>query len=241
VEFAVTCFYDGQRFRSEVCYLNQEEKKLLDGGKGSNTGQMGEIGFCIPDARLFQETLAKLEPWLADKRYIGYADCNCIVGPDFLVPLELSIARPGYPTLYSWLEMLAEPAGEWLLRMCRQDGAPIKTHAAVNCTLVLATGSFPEPDETQAKLAVLNGLKKTGLEHVWLCEVRYADGKFRGAGTMGYLAVITNKGGSIPKAARNVYDVIDQLSVVPYEIYRMDIGMRAMQEFGKLDIWGWLQ
>ncbi len=241
VEFAVTCFFDGQRFRSEVCYLNQEEKKLMDGQKGPSTGQMGEIGFCVPNARLFRETLAKIEPFLQGKNYCGFADCNCIVGPDFLVPLEFTIGRPGYPTLYSWLEMLAEPVGDWLIRMAKQDPAPVQAYDAVNCTLVLATGSFPEPDETQAKLAVLNGLDKTGLEHVWLGEVRFDQDKFMGAGTMGYLAVVTNKGRSIPDAARRAYGVIDELSVVPFEIMRMDIGRRAMEEFEKLEAWGWLE
>lgn len=241
IEAAVTCFFDGQRFRSEACYLNQEEKKLLDGGLGPATGQTGEIGLVIPNARLFKETLAKIEPFLQGKQYIGWADCNCLIaGPDKIVPLEFTIGRPGYPTLYSWCELLAEPVGQFLLRMAQQDPAPIQMHPAVNCTLVLATGTFPDQHPTRNKLAIIHGLEKTGLRHVWLCETRWEDGKVYGAGTMGYLAVITNKGGSILEAAENAYEVIKQIKVIPFEKYRLDVGKRAAEEFPTLWQWGWL-
>lgn len=241
VEFAVTCFFDGQRFRPEACYLNQEEKKLMDGGLGPATGQMGEIGLVVPNARLFQETLAKLEPFLQDKQYIGFADVNCIVNESQVVPLEFTIGRPGYPTLYSWCELLAEPVGNWLLRMAQQDQNPIQMFPAYNCTLVLTTGSFPDQNPTRNKLAVINGLEDVGLRHVWLGEVRWVNGRVMGAGTLGYLAVITNKGQDIWSAREGAYEIIDNIKVVPFAKYRLDIGIKAMQDFGQLYQWGWLQ
>lgn len=242
VEFAVTAFFDGTHFRPEACYLNQEEKRLLNGGLGPTTGQMGEIGFIAPNARLFQETLAKIEPFLQDKQYVGFADCNCIVtGPNEIVPLEFTIGRPGYPTVDSWSELLAEPVGDWLIRMARQDPNPIRMHNAVNCTVVIATGTFPEEHPTRNKLAFIEGLDKTGLRHVWLGEVRWNNGKVYGAGNCGYTAVVTAKGDSIPDAAVNAYDIANDLEVVPYKIMRTDIGIRAMKEFSKLNEWGWLE
>lgn len=242
VEFAVTTFFDGQRFRSEACYLNQEEKKLLDGGNGPSTGQMGEIGLSVPNARLFRETLAKIEPFLKEQGYVGWADMNCIVtGPDSLVPLEFTIGRPGYPTLYSWCEMLEEPVGDFLARMAKADPEPVKMSDAVNCTLVLATGTFPNQHPTRNKLAIVHGLDKTGLRHVWLGEVGVEDGKIYGAGDMGYIAVVTAKDDTIPLAVRKAYDTMDKLDVVPYAIRRMDIGKRAMEELPQIAQWGWLQ
>lgn len=241
IEFAVTAFFDGTRFRPEACYLNQEEKKLLNGGNGPSTGQTGEAGFIVPNARLFRETLAKIEPFLQDKQYIGFADINCIVtGPQQVVPLEFTIGRPGYPTLYSWCELLAEPVGEWLMRMAAQDQAPIRTHGGANATVVLATGTFPNQHPTRNRLAVVRGLEKVGLRHVWLQEVRWEDGMVRGAGEMGYLAVVTSLGDSIPEAAVRAYDILDDIHVVPYKVIRTDIGVRACREFPHLDVWGWL-
>jgi phosphoribosylamine--glycine ligase len=241
IEFAVTAFFDGQHFRSEACYLNQEEKKELNGGNGRSTGQMGEIGFVVPNARLFQETLAKIEPFLQDKQYIGWADCNCIVaGPNQVVPLEFTIARPGYPTLYSWCELLAEPVGDWLIRMAQGDQAPIRAYPAINCTVVIATGTFPDQHPTRNKLAIIHGLDRVGLRHVWLAEAHWEDGKVYGAGEMGYLAVVTAKGNTIPEAAANAYKIVDEIEVVPYKKIRTDIGERAMQEFPQLYQWNWL-
>jgi len=239
IELACTCFFDGTRFRPECCYLNQEEKKELNGGLGRSTGQMGEIGLVVPDARLYQATLAKIEPFLQEKGYCGFIDLNCIVNENQVIPLEFT-ARPGYPTLFSFLELLAEPVGEWLIRMAQQDPSPIRMHPAVNCTLVLATGSFPDQHLTRNKLAIVHGLENTGLRHVWLCETRWEDGKVYGAGVMGYLAVITNKGNSIPEAAENAYGIIEQIKVIPFEKYRLDIGKRAAEEFPQLWRWNWL-
>jgi phosphoribosylamine--glycine ligase len=240
VEFAVTCFFDGQHFRKEACYLNQEEKKLMDGGLGPATGQMGEIGLIVPNARFYQETLAKLEQFLQDKQYVGFVDVNCIVNEHQIVPLEFTSGRPGYPTLYSWCEMLKEPVGDWLLRMAKHDEAPIQTHEGFNCTLVLTTGSFPDQHPTRNKLAVIKGLNKTGLRHVWLGEVRWHEGKVMGAGILGYTAVITCKGADILSAREGAYDIIEQIKVVPYAKYRLDIGAKALQEFWQLQRWGWL-
>lgn len=241
VEFAVTSFFDGEKFRSEFCYLNQEEKKELDGGLGRSTGQMGEIGLVVPNARLFQETLLKVEPLLREWGYCGFADLNCIVtGPNKVVPLEFTIGRPGYPTIYSVSELLAEPVGEFLIRIAQRDPQPIRTKEGFVCTLVLATGTFPDQHPTRNKTAVIHGLDKVGLRHVWLGETRWQDGKVLGAGDMGYLAVITGSGGSIEEARMKAYNTISQLSVTPYEKYRLDIGIRAMEEFPQLAQWRWL-
>ena len=243
VEFAVTSFFDGEKFREDFCYLNQEEKKELDGGLGRSTGQMGEIGIIIPRARLFRETLQKVEPLLREWGYVGFADLNCIVtGPDpeDIVPLEFTIGRPGYPTVFSIGELLAEPYGEFFIRLAQKDPNPVRYKEGFVCTLVLTTGTFPDQHPTRNKTAVVHGLDKTGLRHVWLCETRWDDGKVKGAGDMGYLAVITGSGWTIEEARARAYNTISQLSVTPYAKYRLDIGIRAMEEFPQLAQWRWL-
>ncbi|MGQ9697172.1 MAG: hypothetical protein ACUVRO_04175, partial [Armatimonadota bacterium] len=182
VEFAVTCFFDGEKWRDEACYLNQEEKKELVGGLGRSTGQTGEIGYITPSPRLFQETLLKLEPLMREQGVCGFFDLNCIIAGDRVVPLEFTGPRPGYPTLYSFCELLAEPVGQFFLRMASHDPVPISYCPGVCCTVVLASGTFPDQHPTRNKLAAIHGLEKTGLRHVWLGEVRLAEGKVRGAG-----------------------------------------------------------
>ncbi len=240
-ELAVTCFFDGEKFRREACYVNQEEKKELAGGIGRSTGQMGEIGLVVPDARLFNEILAKVESFFVEKGYCGFVDINCIITDDDIpVPLEFTCGRPGYPTLYSFCELLDEPVGEFLIRMVRRDPAPAKLRDDVVCTVVLATGTFPDQHPTRNKAAVVHNLEKVGLRHVWLSEVRWEDGKVRGAGELGYLAVVTGSGPDIGIATARAYERLDQIKVTPFAKYRMDIGIRAMREFPALAARGWL-
>lgn len=244
IEFAITAFFDGVHFRAEACYLNQEEKKELNSGYGRSTGQMGEIGFMLPNPRLFQQTLLKLEPFFYDKNYVGFVDLNCIItgsGDQDFVPLEFTVNRPGYPTVDSWCELLAEPVGDWLVRMAKRDTQLTQVYDAMECTVVIATGTFPDQHQTRNKTAILRGLDKTGLRHVWLGEVRWKDGKIYGAGDSGYMCVITSKADSIPEAAIQAYDIADKIDVVPYKKIRTDIGIRAVKEFPLLYEWGWLK
>lgn len=67
----------------------------------------------------------------------------CWIDPDEFVPFEFTIGRPGYPTVDSWSELLAEPVVDWLIRMAQQGPNPIRMHDAVNCTVVIVTGTFP--------------------------------------------------------------------------------------------------
>jgi len=242
VEFAVTCFFDGARFREEACYLNQEVKRLMDMDKGPRTGQTGEVGLVKPNARLYRESLAKLAPLLQEWGYCGFIDLNTIVvDASTFVPLEFTAGRPGYPTLYSWCELLDEPVGEWMLRMARRDPGPIKMSSAYVANVVLTTGTYPDEHESRNKLAVLRGLEEVGLRHVWLSEVRYKDGKFYGAGSLGYLAVVTSRGRDPLDAAGKCYDILDRLRVIPYPKYRTDVGINATYEFEMLEALGWLQ
>jgi len=241
IEFAVTCFFDGEKFREEACYLNQELKRLLDFDKGPRTGQMGEIGKVVSNARLYQETLSKLQPLLQEWGYCGFIDINCIItDADTFVPLEFTAGRPGYPTLYSWCELLDEPVGEWLIRMAERDPAPTKMSEAYVVNVVLATGTFPREDEKLNKLAMIRGLEDVGLRHVWLSEVRFEDGNFYGAGNIGYLMVVTNKGETITEAANQCYDILEKIKVIPYPVYRQDVGLVSSVQFELLEALGWL-
>lgn len=91
LELAVTCFFDGEKFRPETCYLNREIKRFMPGDYGPPTGQMGEVGIAIPNARLFQVMLKPLEGVLRENGFCQFIDVNCIVAsPDTVVPLEFT-------------------------------------------------------------------------------------------------------------------------------------------------------
>jgi len=78
VEVAVGAFFNGKSFIYPI-NINFEHKKLFPGDLGPPTGEMGTSMFWSGPNKLFNETLLKMEPKLAEEGYVGYIDLNCIV------------------------------------------------------------------------------------------------------------------------------------------------------------------
>ena len=85
VEIAVGAFFNGKEFMSPI-NVNFEHKKLFPGNLGPSTGEMGTAMFWSEPNRLFTQTLRKLEGKLAEERYVGYIDLNCIVNASKIYP-----------------------------------------------------------------------------------------------------------------------------------------------------------
>jgi phosphoribosylamine--glycine ligase len=241
IELAVTCFFDGEKFRPETCYLNREIKRFMPGDYGPPTGQMGEVGIVIPNARLFQAVLKPLEGVLRENGYCQFIDVNCIVAsPDTVVPLEFT-ARPGYPTIYSIIEAADEPIGQMLYKLATRSPEPIRFYPGFVVTVVVATNKFPYTDPLN-RFCYLRGVEKTGLRHVHLAAVKWEKGQLRGADDSGYLAVVTGRGRTIEEARRKAFGIVEQLEVVPFALVRQDVGGECFQkEFEQLAHWGWLE
>src|SRR5258708_1485993 len=77
VEVAVGGFFNGKKFINPI-NINFEHKKLFPGEVGPPTGEMGTTMFWSEPNALFNRTLLKMEPKLAEEGYIGYIDANCI-------------------------------------------------------------------------------------------------------------------------------------------------------------------
>src|SRR6202522_719296 len=95
VEVAVGAFFNGKTFIYPI-NINFEHKKLFPGDIGPPTGEMGTSMFWSGANNLFNQTLLKMEPKLAEEGYVGYIDVNCIVNNNGIYPLEFT-ARFGYP------------------------------------------------------------------------------------------------------------------------------------------------
>src|SRR5690349_1351231 len=78
VEVAVGAFFNGKEFVTPVC-VNFEHKKLFPGDIGPATGEMGTTMFWSEPNRLFNATLKKMQAKLAEARFAGSIDINCIV------------------------------------------------------------------------------------------------------------------------------------------------------------------
>src|SRR6516165_7972727 len=69
---------------------------------------MGTFMFWSGPNRLFNSTLKKLEPRLAEEGYVGYIDLNCIVNGNGIYPLEFT-SHFGYPTISIQQEGMITP------------------------------------------------------------------------------------------------------------------------------------
>ena len=98
VEVAVGGFLQWQEISSIPININFEHKKLFPGEMGPPTGEMGTSMFWSEPNHLFNQTLLKMEPKLAEEGYVGYIDVNCIVNNHGIYPLEFT-SRFGYPTI----------------------------------------------------------------------------------------------------------------------------------------------
>ncbi|NNF67877.1 MAG: phosphoribosylamine--glycine ligase, partial [Gammaproteobacteria bacterium] len=107
VEVAVGAFFNGRRFVTPI-NINFEHKKLFPGNLGPSTGEMGTSMYWSKPNRLFSSTLKKMEQKLAEEKFVGYIDLNCIVNGKGIYPLEFT-PRFGYPTIFIQQEGMITP------------------------------------------------------------------------------------------------------------------------------------
>ena len=110
VEVAVGGFFNGKKFITPI-NINFEHKKLFPGEVGPPTGEMGTAMFWSEPNALFNRTLLKMEPKLAEEGYVGYIDVNCIVNNNGIYPLEFTSPRLARP---------ANLVGAGAVALCRE-------------------------------------------------------------------------------------------------------------------------
>lgn len=238
IEIAVTAFFNGKEFLPGTIYVNQEVKKAMNDDEGPPTGQTLEIGRFMDQPKLFHETIAKLTPYLAKEGYCTWFDINCIATRDYIVPLEAT-ARAGYPSVFAFTEGLNMPLGDFLAQAASGQTFTANTTRDWIATVVVAGGTFPYEDAEKNKRLLIKGLEEADWRHVHPNEVRLVNGKFYGAGSMGYVAVVTARGKTIETAATNCYERAKKIHVVPYRKLRTDAGAKAAKDYPRLFEWGW--
>ena len=119
VEVAVGAFFNGTDFMMPI-NINFEHKPLFPGNIGPATGEMGTCMYWSGPNKLFTSTLAKLRDRLAEEKYVGYIDVNCIVNGHGIYPLEFT-PRFGYPTIAIQSDGIRMPIGDFLYGMAKGD------------------------------------------------------------------------------------------------------------------------
>lgn len=241
VEVAVGAFFNGRDFIYPI-NVNFEHKRVFPGNLGPFSGEMGTLMFWSQHNVLFQSTLEKLKPSLAESGYIGYVDINTIVNGRGIYPLEWT-CRFGYPTIQIQQEGILTPMGEMLWRLARGESFEIKTKKGFQIGAnLLVPSALVDKDEdivnTYKDLPIL--FKKQNLEGVHLQDVKIDKGIWRIAGVSGYVLVITASGSTVLEARRQLYLRIRNI-MIQNMFYRVDIGLNWFEDSDKLHTWGYLK
>ena len=242
VEVAAGAFFNGQQFVTPIC-VNFEHKKLFPGDIGPPTGEMGTSMFWSEPNKIFNATLEKMESRLAQERYVGYIDVNCIVNSNGIYPLEFT-ARFGYPTISIQQEGLLTPISEMLYKLAEGSLTRLRARAGFQVGVRVVVPPFPYRDmETflsTSKDAVI--LFKTGSrEGIHIEDVKLLNDEWVVTGTSGVVLIVCGVGPTMKQAQRQAYNRVRNV-MIPHMYYREDIGDRWSEEDSdRLHAWGYLR
>lgn len=240
VEVAVGAFFNGRRFVYPI-NVNFEHKKLFPGNLGPSTGEMGTAMFWSGPNRIFNQTLKKLEPKLAEEGYVGDIDLNCIVNGNAIYPLEFT-ARFGYPTIFIQAEGIATPMGELFHGLAEgtRDSFKARSGFQVGVRIVVPPFPFNDPETfaVKSKDTVIHFRK--GREGVHFEDVKRVNDKWVITGNSGVILVVVGTGPTMKQAQKQAYARVGNL-VIPHMYYRVDIGDRWFEDSDRLHNWGYLR
>lgn len=241
VEIAVCGFFNGEQFITPI-NINFEHKKLFPGNIGPSTGEMGTSMFWCDRNHIFDQTLGKLEGWLANEGYVGSIDINSIVNQSGIYPLEFT-PRFGYPTITLQEEALNTPTGAFLYRLANGESFEFSVHQGYQIAVRIVLPPFPFDDaktydENSRNAAVV--FESDSREGIHIEDTKQVNGQWRAAGESGMPLVVTGKGETMQAAQNQAYARIGEI-VIPNMYYRDDIGERWIDGDGdRLQAWGYL-
>jgi phosphoribosylamine--glycine ligase len=242
IEVAVGAFFNGKEFILPI-NVNFEHKKLFPGDIGPPTGEMGTSMFWAEPNKIFNATLKKMESRLAEERYTGYIDVNCIVNNNGIYPLEFT-SRFGYPTISIQQEGLLTPIGELLYKMAEGSISRLRARSGFQLGVRIVVPPFPYRDmetlEATSKDAVIL-FKTAGREGMHIEDVKTINGEWLVTGTSGVALLVCGTGPTMKQAQRMTYNRVKNV-MIPHMYYRDDIGDRwAEEDSDRLHAWGYLR
>ncbi len=239
VEVAIGAFFNGQDFILPVC-INFEHKRMFNGEIGPSTGEMGTLMFWPERTRLYDETLVKFRPLLAEMGYVGYFDINCIVNVRGIYPLEIT-PRFGYPTINIQMEGVTSKWGDFLYALANKQQFSLRTQHGFQVGVVVAVPPYPFSDPaafrrySEDAVIIFKKPVSNGTHHG---DVKLVNGDWRLAGTSGYALVVTGSGPTVEDARKETYNRVKNV-VIPNMFYRTDIGERWYRDSDLLQTWGY--
>jgi phosphoribosylamine--glycine ligase len=228
IEIGTGAYFNGKRFLFPSC-VDWEHKRFFAGDLGEMTGEMGTLVSYEGSQPLFQATLARIAPRLAEAGHVGYVNINTIVNERGVFPLEFT-CRFGYPG-YAILEPLQGLSWNQLFeRMLDPNATAFPTQPGYCVGVVLTIPPYPYQTEYAATARGLPILFRTpptmeDRHHMHFGDVEEVSDCLATAGTSGYVMIVTGAGASAAAAQEAAYRRVANV-IVPKLRYRIDIADR---------------
>ncbi len=240
VEVAVGAFFNGKEFAHPI-NTNFEHKRLFPANIGPSTGEMGTLMWWSDRNKIFEQTLEKMKPRLAESGYVGYIDINCIANGTGIYPLEFT-SRFGYPTISIQMEGVTSKWGLFFHALASGEKAQLKTKQGFQVGVVIAVPPFPFNDEKtfrkfSEEATIL--FSKPDFTGVHLGEVKREGDDWRIAGRSGYSLIVTGSGNTTEESRALAYKRVANI-MIPNMFYRTDIGSRWVRDSDLLLSFGYL-
>ncbi len=246
IEIGVARYFNGKDWVGPIEF-NVEYKRMFDGDLGPTTSEMGTLAWYSDDEsiKLYEETLAKIEPYLKEIEFKGDIDINCIVNEHGAFPLEAT-PRLGSPIIHLHSELNTSPWGEFMNAIARGEAYDHKWNKGYGIVVLLAVPPFPYASEIKGLYskgidAYFDGLTKKDMKSIHFEEIsKRHDGTYYVSDNRGYVLYVTTSGTTIGEARSKAYSIASKI-IVPKAFYRHDIGLSFSVRNGrKLKEWGWL-
>jgi phosphoribosylamine--glycine ligase len=248
-EFAVGGWF-GPGGWSKWWYENLENKKLMNGDLGPNTGEMGTVSMYVRNSKLADIGLKPMTDQLHKLDYCGFVDIAGMVDEKGQFwPFEFTM-RPGWPTFHNQVATHDGDPAQWMLDLLLGNDT-LKVKENVCCiSVVMAIPDFPYSHLTNKEVSNIPVYNADDREHIHLSEVMLGDDvptqigdkvvRLPGYVTCGdYVAVVTGTGDTITGARRSAYSAIKKIKMPASPFYRTDIGacrtardLEALQKHG---------
>jgi phosphoribosylamine---glycine ligase len=220
--------------------MNIEHKKLFPGGLGPKTAEMGTLIWYDDNEnnKLFNETLAKLRPYLRRINFRGDIDINCIVHENEAIPLEAT-PRFGYPAIHAQSVLNTSPWGDFLKALANGKQYTVKWRKGFCIVALVAVPPYPyqamnckyNPQDLKVRFA--NGITRDEWNYIHFSEVSRClnnnKHEYIIAGKSGYVMCVTGLDKTVQDARENAWRIIDKI-VMPKMFYRNDIGLKFIEQ-----------
>lgn len=217
-----------------------EQKRLMEGDKGCQTGCMGNVVWPTSSNKLTKTVLEPLSELLIKVNYVGPIDVNCIVTEDSAYFLEFS-SRFGYDAIQAWSELIKPNLFDYFYGIASQQKESFTYHDERAMGVRISMHPYPARDNVKS----LKGLQvidppKEALKHVWYTDVMEKDGVKCLAGVDGVVGVVTSRGIDVRECKRRVQRTIRNITLTDELQYRNDIGDNVERDIQTLVEQGWL-